>query len=125
MADCVVKVSHHLAMRIVRDLSLFEYSSAQLITISFLDLGFHELLESHRATMVGRADAERRGDGGHESLVLLSDEKRESVPRIIESMIFGALDLLPAGTFPSEIRGPDPVRNHAGPWLPDRRRAGV
>ena len=37
----------------------FEHSSGQLVTVSFLDLGLHELFEAHDAAVVGWTDAKR------------------------------------------------------------------
>ena len=79
LANRIKEVGYHLAMRVVRNLSHFEHSSREFVTVSLRLLGLQELLEGHCAAAVGRSDAQRCGNGGHERPILSIDGIRSLV----------------------------------------------
>ena len=70
VGERTVQMADDQAMGVIRDILDLEHSSGQLVAGPFLSLGVEELLEGHRAAMVGRSDAEGRGGGRHARLIL-------------------------------------------------------
>src|SRR4051794_10873996 len=84
--DRPVEVRNHLAMRVVGNFGHFEHSPGQLVTESFLFLGFAELFQCHGPAVVGRPDPMAGGETGHgHGLPLRSTKKGGSTTNVFEA----------------------------------------